>query len=188
MQTICVFGSSSESIDREFLDSAEHLGQTLAEKGKTVLFGAGRYGVMGAVSRGAKAAGGRIIGISPLFFKEMDVLADYADEIIFTETMRERKGIMEDESDAFIICAGGIGTFEEFFEVLTLKQLGRHSKPIIIYNYKGYYDELLAMMKASVEKNFMSDEVNKIYTVANTEEEVIDQLDNYKAFMYNKYN
>ena len=188
MQTICVFGSSSESIDREFLDSAEHLGQTLAEKGKTVLFGAGRYGVMGAVSRGAKAAGGRLIGVSPSFFQELDVLADYADELIFTETMRERKEIMEDNSDAFIICAGGIGTFEEFFEVLTLKQLGRHSKPIIIYNYKGYYDELLAMMKASVEKNFMSDEVNKIYTVANTEEEVIEQLDNYKAFMYNKYN
>lgn len=187
MQTICVFGSSSESIDKEFLDSAEHLGHTLAKNGKAVVFGAGRYGIMGAVSRGAKAGGGRLIGVSPSFFQEMDVLVDYADELIFTETMRERKGIMEDSSDAFIICAGGIGTFEEFFEVLTLKQLGRHSKPIIIYNYKGYYDELLAMMNASVEKDFMSEDVNKIYTVAKTEDEVINQLDNYKAYIYNKY-
>jgi uncharacterized protein (TIGR00730 family) len=142
---------------------------------------------MGAVSRGMIAAGGKPVGVSPQFFVDLDVLRDDC-EIVFTESMRERKAYMEDNSDAFIICPGGIGTFEEFFEVLTLKQLGRHTKPIIIYNYKGYYDELLAMMKASVEKNFMSDEVNKIYTVANTEEEVIEQLDNYKAFMYNKYN
>ena len=187
IQTVCVFGSSSESIDKEYLDSAEHLGKTLAERGETVVFGGGRYGVMGAVARGVSSAGGKLIGVSPKFFIKMGVLFDEVQEMVYTDTMRERKAVMEDTSSAFIICAGGIGTFEEFFEVLTLKQLGRHKKPIIIYNYKGYYDELIAMMNASVEKKFMSDKVNKLYTVADTEEEVMYQLENYKEFNYSKY-
>lgn len=186
MQTICVFGSSSESIDRDFLDSAEHLGGSLAEKNYSVVFGGGKYGVMGAVARGVTAKGGKLIGVSPEFFIKMEVLFEPT-EMIYTETMRERKAIMEDTSDAFIICAGGIGTFEEFFEVLTLKQLGVHSKPMIIYNYKGYYDELIAMMNASVGKRFMSDKVNLLYSVAATEEEVFEQLENYREFHYNKY-
>ena len=101
--------------------------------------------------------------------------------------MRERKGIMEDRSDAFIICAGGMGTFEEFFEVLTLKQLEQHTKPIIIYNVKGYYDSIINMLNFAVKENFMSDDCNKLYTVANTEEEVFEQLESYVAYSYNKY-
>lgn len=186
MQKVCVFGSSSESINKDFLDSAEHLGKALAKRGKTVVFGAGRYGIMGAVARGVTAVGGKLIGVSPKFFIKMKVLVEKA-ELIFTDTMRERKAIMEDFADAFIICAGGIGTFEEFFEVLTLKQLGIHRKPIIVYNYMGYYDEMIKMMNASVEKNFMSKNVNMLYSVADTEEEVFDQLDNYREFHYNKY-
>jgi uncharacterized protein (TIGR00730 family) len=186
-QKICVFGSSSEKIDRDYLDSAEHLGKSLAEHGKIVVFGGGRYGVMGAVARGVTAAGGKLIGVSPKFFIKLGVLIDNFNDLIFTETMRDRKGIMEDTSDAFIICAGGIGTFEEFFEVLTLKQLGKHSKQIIVYNYKGYYDELLKMMDASIEKNFMTEDIHKIYSVANTEDEVFEQLENYKKIPYNKY-
>ena len=117
----------------------------------------------------------------------MDVLYDKCTELIFTETMRERKGIMEDRSDAFIICAGGMGTFEEFFEVLTLKQLEQHTKPIIIYNVKGYYDSMINMLNFAVKENFMSDDCNKLYTVANTEEEVFEQLESYVAYSYNKY-
>ena len=94
---------------------------------------------------------------------------------------------MEDKSDAFIICAGGMGTFEEFFEVLTLKQLRRHSKPIIIYNVKGYYDPMIAMLDNAVKNGFMTDDCNRLYTVAETEQEVFEQLDNYVPFTYNKY-
>lgn len=184
---ICVFGSSSERIDREYLDTAESLAISIVKKGHDVVFGAGKYGVMGATARGVSAENGRLIGVSPEFFKEMDVLYDGCTELIFTETMRERKGIMEDRSDAFIICAGGMGTFEEFFEVLTLKQLERHTKPIIIYNVKGYYDSMLGMLDNAVKQNFMSDDCNKLYTVANTEEEVFEQLENYVSYSYNKY-
>ena len=184
---ICVFGSSSERIDKEYLDTAESLAKSIVKKGHDVVFGAGKYGVMGATARGVSAENGRLIGVSPEFFKEMDVLYDGCTELIFTETMRERKGIMEDRSDAFIICAGGMGTFEEFFEVLTLKQLERHTKPIIIYNVKGYYDPMLGMLDNAVQQNFMSDDCNKLYTVANTEEEVFEQLENYVSYSYNKY-
>lgn len=186
MSTICVFGSSSEIIDKEYLRSAEHLGQSLANRGERVIFGAGKYGVMGAVARGVHAAGGELVGVSPRFFIDMNVLVDYG-ELVFTDTMRERKAYMEDNSDAFIICAGGIGTFEEFFEVLTLKQLGQHQKPIIIYNVNGYYDSLLAMMQASVDERFMSPKVSRLYSVADSEEELFAQLDSYEKFTYNKY-
>lgn len=184
---ICVFGSSSENIDREFLDTAESLGRELAKKGNGVVFGAGKYGVMGATARGVIAENGTLIGVSPKFFLEMDVLYEDCTELIYTETMRERKGIMEDKSDAFIICAGGMGTFEEFFEVLTLKQLRRHSKPIIVYNVKGYYDPLIAMLDNAVKNGFMTEDCNLLYTVAKTEQEVFEQLENYVPFSYNKY-
>lgn len=184
---ICVFGSSSENIDREFLDTAKNLGKELAKRGNGVVFGAGKYGVMGATARGVSAENGTLIGVSPKFFLEMAVLYEDCTELIYTETMRERKGIMEDKSDAFIICAGGMGTFEEFFEVLTLKQLRRHSKPIIIYNVKGYYDPMIAMLDNAVKNGFMTDDCNRLYTVAKTEQEVFEQLDNYVPFTYNKY-
>lgn len=184
---ICVFGSSSEDIDREFLDTAKNLGKELAKRGNGVVFGAGKYGVMGATARGVSTENGTLIGVSPKFFLEMDVLYEDCTELIYTETMRERKGIMEDKSDAFIICAGGMGTFEEFFEVLTLKQLRRHSKPIIIYNVKGYYDPMIAMLDNAVKNGFMTDNCNRLYTVAKTEQEVFEQLDNYVPFTYNKY-
>ena len=186
MSTVCVFGSSSESIDKAYLDSAESLGESLAKRKIKLIFGAGKYGVMGSVSRGVLREGGEMTGVSPQFFTEHDVLVDYA-EIVFTETMRERKAYMEDNSDAFIICAGGIGTFEEFFEVLTLKQLGRHQKPIVVYNYKGYYTPLLQMMEAAIRDKFMAEDTDTLYTVAETEEAVFAQLGDYKAFAYNKY-
>lgn len=185
---ICVFGSSSDLIDKEYLYSAEKLGSELAKKGHGVVFGAGKFGVMGATARGVSAENGTLIGVSPKFFTEMDVLFDSCTELILTETMRERKGIMEDRSDAFIICAGGMGTFEEFFEVLTLKQLRRHEKPIIIYNVKGYYNHMIAMMDNAVKNKFMTDDCKRLYSVADTQEEVFEQLENYVPFSYNKYN
>ena len=184
---ICIFGASSEQIEKIYIDTAESLGKAAAVRGDAVIFGAGKYGVMGAAARGVSAVKGELIGVSPKFFIEDKVLYDGCTELVFTETMRERKAIMEDRADAFVICAGGIGTFEEFFEVLTLKQLRRHSKPIVIYNVNGYYDSLLNMMKKSVSEGFMSDECLKLYTVADTEQEVFEQIDNYKEYTYDKY-
>ena len=186
MSTVCVFGSSSESIDKAYLDSAEHLGESLAKRKIKLIFGAGKYGVMGAVSRGVLREGGEMTGVCPRFFIDHEVLMDYA-EIVFTETMRERKAYMEDNSDAFIICAGGIGTFEEFFEVLTLKQLGQHSKPIIIYNLAGCYDGMIELLESSIRGKFLSEDTRKLYYVAENEDEIFAFLDGYTAFEYDKY-
>lgn len=187
IKNICVFGSSSEQIDSEYLSSAEKLGKAIAKKGIGLIFGAGKYGVMGACARGALSENGEVIGVTPDFFVNTGVLLEACTELIVTKTMRERKGIMEDRADAFIICAGGMGTFEEFFEVLTLKQLRQHSKPIIIYNVKGYYNPTLAMLKNAVSQGFMSDDCNRLYTVARTQDEVFEQLDSYTPYSYNKY-
>lgn len=184
---ICVFGSSSEIIDKKYLDSAFELARAIAKRGDTLVFGGGKYGVMGAAARGALAENGKIIGVTPTFFNELNVIFDKCTELIYTETMRERKGIMEDKSDAFIICPGGIGTFEEFFEVLTLKQLRRHEKQIIVYNMYGYYDSMLSMMDHAEQTDFIADDCSKLFSVANSEEEVFEQLENYEPFSYNKY-
>lgn len=184
---ICVFGSSSEQIDKVYLDTAESLGKAIAEKSHTMVYGAGKYGVMGAAARGVSSKGGNIVGVTPHFFDDMEVIYETCTELIYTDTMRERKAIMEDRSDAFIICAGGMGTFEEFFEVLTLKQLHRHEKPIIIYNVNGYYDSMIEMLENAVRQKFMSKSCHCLYSVANSIDEIFEQLENYKPFSYNKY-
>lgn len=187
MKQICVFGSSSENIDRTYLEVAEQLGSFLAKKNCGVIFGAGKYGVMGAVARGVRKENGALLGVSPDFFVELNVLVEDYGELVLKKTMRERKALMEDKADAFVICAGGIGTLEEFFEVITLKQLGRHSKPIIILNTLGFYDPMIDMMEQSVAQKFMSPNVHKLYSVANSIDEVWEQLESYRAFSYNKY-
>ena len=135
---ICVFGASSSIIDEKYIRDVEELGKSLAGRGHNLIYGAGASGLMGAVARGAYEKGGNIVGVVPDFFHDEDMGVDgrlykNCTEMVITESMRERKHIMEDRADAFIIVPGGIGTFEEFFEVLTLKQLARHAKPIVLF-------------------------------------------------------
>ena len=107
------------------------------------------------------------MGVIPKFFDEEDVEAIYdkCDELIFTETMRQRKETMENNADAFIVVPGGIGTFEEHFEILTAKQLCRHNKPIALYNVKGYYNELEAVMQQAMKKNFIRENCADLYAI-----------------------
>lgn len=154
---ICVYGAASPTIDPEYKVKVEEMGKEMAERGHSLVFGGGGNGLMGAAAKGVRAGGGHILGVIPKFFDEENVEEIFAhcDELIQPDTMRERKQIMEDNADAFIIVPGGIGTFEEFFEILTLKQLCRHNKPIAIYNLKGYYNELIYAIEKSTEKNFI---------------------------------
>ena len=130
---ICVYGAASKNIDPKYTDAGYDLGLKLAKRGHGLVFGGGNGGMMGAVARGAHDGGAHIIGIAPSFFNIDGVLYPHSDEIIYTETMRQRKQKMEDMSGAFIVTPGGIGTFEEFFEILTLKQLAQviHPHPTI---------------------------------------------------------
>lgn len=164
---ICVYGAASTKIDKSYVSAVEELGFAMAQQGDDLVFGAGGNGLMGAAARGVKQGGGKITGVIPHFFKDEEIEEIYGecDELIFTETMRERKAKMEDLADAFIIVPGGIGTFEEFFEILTLKQLGRHDKPIAIYNVNGFYDNIEKLMYDAMNEKFIRSNCRMLYMI-----------------------
>ena len=179
---ICVYGASSPDIDPIFFEETEKLGRMMAAKGHGLVFGGGAQGLMGAAARGVHEMGGQIIGVAPTFFRNVDgILYEHCTEFVYTETMRERKQIMEDRSDAFVVTPGGIGTFEEFFEILTLKQLGRHQKPIVIFNVMGYFDSMKAMMENAIQKAFMKPVCRELYVFLDTPEDILEYLEQYKA-------
>lgn len=176
---ICVYGASSATLDKIYIDSAELLGRKIAERGHSLVFGAGANGLMGAAARGVFEKGGYIVGVIPTFFNVDGILFENCNELIRTETMRQRKQIMEDRADAFIMTPGGIGTFEEFFEILTLKQLARHKKPIAVYNVNGYYDAMEKMFDVAVEHNFIREKCKELYKMFTDADELITYLENY---------
>ena len=189
---ICVFGASSSTIDKTFIDRVEQLGRDIADRGHGLIYGAGASGLMGAVARGAYEKNGNIVGVVPDFFEEEDMGVDgrifsKCTELIKTDSMRERKRIMEDRADAFIIVPGGIGTFEEFFEVFTLKQLERHNKAIAILKINGYYDAMLNMLDVAVEHKFLREACRLLYKVFTDENEMLDYIESYKAPQINVF-
>ncbi|MBO5714224.1 MAG: TIGR00730 family Rossman fold protein [Clostridia bacterium] len=178
---VCVYGSASDNIEEKYKQKTFELGKELAERGHSLIFGAGSEGLMGAAARGFKAGGGHVHGVIPKFFEEGGYEAIFyeADEITYTETMAERKAKMEDGCKAFIIVPGGIGTFEEFFQVFTLKQLGRHEKAITLYNIDGYYDHMIEMLKKSMDAGFINKECEKLVKSFDNPKELINYIEKY---------
>jgi len=178
---LCVFGAASAHIDEKYIKETEELGEKMAERGHSLVFGAGGTGLMGAVARGVKRGGGYIHGVVPSFFKEKGVeqLYEYCDKMTYTQTMRERKAIMEDDADAFIITPGGVGTFEELFEIITLKQLNRHDKAIVFLNIDGYYDDFLKLMDTACERKFVTKSCLGLYEFFDDCDAVLNYLENY---------
>lgn len=178
---ICVYGAASSEINKEFVEAGEELGRKMADKNIGLVFGGGRNGMMGAVARGVAHNGGNILGISPKFFEENNAEISFPEctEFIHTDTMRERKKLLDEKSDAFIITPGGIGTFDEFFEILTLKQLGRHNKAIVIFNIDGYFDNMLKMMQISIQKRFITEDCIELYKVVNSAEDALEYIEKY---------
>lgn len=178
---ICVFGASSAHIDDNYIKIVEKLGEEMAKRGHSLVFGCGGTGLMGAAARGVKRGGGYIHGVVPTFFKQngVEILFDECDKVTYTQTMRERKAIMEDDADAFIIVPGGVGTFEEFFEIVTLKQLNRHDKAIAVLNIENYYDELEVFMRTACDRKFITPSCLTLYKVFEDIDEVLGYLENY---------
>lgn len=178
---ICIFGAASAQIDRCYVEAVEDLAEKMAKRGHSLVFGAGGSGLMGAAARGTKRGGGYIHGVIPKFFREerLESIYDQCDKLTFTDTMAERKTTMEDDCDAFIIVPGGIGTLEEFYEVITLKQLGRHHKAIAFYNLNGYYDTLEKFMHEMSEKKFMAAACHEMYRIFTDAEELFAYLETY---------
>ena len=180
---ICVYGAAGSKIDKKFIDAVEELGKEIGRRGHTLVFGAGGSGLMGAAARGCKAGGGKIIGVSPRFFKDesIEVLYDQCDELIFTETMHERKHKMEELADAFIVVPGGIGTMEEFFETLTLKQLGRHKKPIALYNIDDFFAIVEMFMYRATSKKFVKANCGLLYLSFADIDEMFDYVEHHEG-------
>ncbi len=176
---VCIYGASGVDLDKGYFDAVYALGRELAARDIGLVFGGGNHGLMGAAARGVHDGGGRITGVAPSFFDVDDILYPHCTEFIYTETMRERKQKMEELSDAFIVAPGGFGTLEEFFEMLTLKQLGRHHKAIIIYNAMGYYDLMLRMIEDMTEKHFVGSACSGLYNVVADEKQALDCIESY---------
>lgn len=177
---ICVYGASSSTLDEIYMQGGYALGSAMAEKGHGLVFGGGDSGLMGAVARGVKDHGGEIIGVAPSFFNVDGILYQACDEMIYTETMRERKQTMENLSDAFVMTPGGIGTFEEFFEIFTARQLGLHRKAIAILNTNGYFDELIAFLRKAAAERFMTEAAVKLFGVFSDPAELVAYLETYE--------
>ena len=178
---ICLYGAASSEIDKSFIEAGEELGRKIVEHGHSLVFGGGRNGMMGAVARGVSEKGGTILGISPAFFEESnaEISFPYCTELIHTDTMRERKRLLEENADVFLITPGGIGTFDEFFEILTLKQLGRHNKAIGIYNINGFYDSLASALWDMVQEHFITQDCVDLCKVCKSSDEVLNYIESY---------
>ncbi|MCL2508701.1 MAG: TIGR00730 family Rossman fold protein [Oscillospiraceae bacterium] len=171
---LCLYGASSNEIDQSYMDAAYSLGAEMAVRGFGLVFGGGAAGLMGAAARGMSSRNGVLVGVAPSFFNRPGVLYGSCTELILTETMRERKLIMEERSGGFIMTPGAIGTFEEFFEILTLKQLGRHGKPIAIFNVRGYFDGLVEVLNKAIDEKFMTPECGNLYRQFSEAGEMLD--------------
>ena len=168
---VCIYGASSDLIDRAYLDESYALGRAVANQGMAIVYGGGATGVMGQAARGAKSADGYVLGIAPRYFDLEGILFKECDEFIFTDTMRERKGMLEDYADAVVVAPGGLGTMDEFFEVFTLRQVGQSSMPIVILNVCGCYDTLLQMIDEFIERKFADPSVRELFKVCTTADE-----------------
>ena len=174
--SICVYCGSRPGNQPEFTAIAKQVGTWIGAHGGQLVYGGGRNGLMGTVADSAMAAGGRVIGVIPKALVDKEQAHDGCTELHIVETMHERKRIMADHADAFLALPGGIGTFEEFFEVWTWRQLGYHDKPIGLLNMNGYYDSLLAFLTASVGEGFMPDWLMPLITVGVKAEPLLESL------------
>lgn len=181
---ICLYGASSPEIDKSYITATELLGEVMAKRGHNLVYGGGANGLMGAAARGVVKGGGKVIGVAPSFFKVDGVLFENCSEFIYTDTMRQRKAIMEERADAFIAVPGGIGTFDELFEILSLKQLGRHNKPVTVYNVNKYFDGFKKMLETAVSEHFMTVESSKMVHIFEDSYKLLEYIESYRADEY----
>ena len=176
---ICVYGAASTEIPQYYIDIAYGLCKQLAQRGHSLVFGAGDGGMMGAAARGFHDAGAHVMGVAPTFFKRtvIESLYEASDVIVYTDSMGTRKTIMESNADAFIVMPGGIGTYDEFFQILTLKQLKVMDQPIVLFNIDHFYDGFQSMYKRAFDEKFLRSDTPTLYR--DFSEHDIDELIRY---------
>jgi uncharacterized protein (TIGR00730 family) len=174
---VCVFCGSSFGDAPAFREAARAIGTGIAQMGYSLVFGGGGLGLMGDVAKAALEGGSDIQGIMPAFLQALEPEVSPQEKLIVTPHMQERKNLMLQMSDAFLVLPGGLGTFDEFFEVVTEAQLGVHAKPIIVVNVRGYFDPLDAMLHATIKAGFAKDKILKLYYLADGAEAALEILE-----------
>ena len=178
LSAVCVYCASSTQVDSCYVEAASRLGTLLGERGLCVVNGAGRMGLMAAVSDAALAAGGTVTGVIPRFMVTNGWHHTGLTRLCVTDDMHERKSLMASLADAAIALPGGCGTLEELLEVITWKQLGLYLKPIVLLNTRGYFDPLLDMLARAVAEGFMRAGHAALWRVADTPEQAVDLVYN----------
>jgi hypothetical protein len=179
-KSLCVYCSSSDRIAAKYFAAAAAVGDEIARRGWTLVYGGGKTGLMGQVARQAKGGGARVVGVIPEFMKARELEFTEADELVSVLTMRERKMLMETRSDAFLALPGGWGTLEELLEILTLAHLETLHKPVILLNQDGYYDDLLRMFERIMAESFMHGTIRGKYAVARTVAEIFPLIEEWQ--------
>ena len=187
IQSICLFCGSNKGSRAAYEQAAVELGRSLAQRDIALVYGGGNVGLMGAAADAALAAGGRVIGVIPGFLREKELAHQGLTELHVTQTMHERKALMEDLSGGFIALPGGFGTYDELFEMLTWGQLSVHSKPIGLLNVDGFFDSLLAMVRHSVAEGFVAESNLQLFVVADNIDELLARMNAYRPAPVNKW-
>lgn len=176
IRTIAVFCASANGADPAYQAAADDLGRALASRNIGVIYGGAKVGLMCAVADSALAHGGTVVGVIPEVLVDLEVAHQGVTELHVVDTMHTRKALMGEKSDAFLILPGGFGTLEEMFEVLAWQTLKLHTKPIVLLNINGFYDQLLGFLDHAVEQGMLKQQSRKILLVANNVEEAFTQL------------
>lgn len=174
--TVCLFCGSSDQVDPAYLAAARRLGRGLAERGVGLVYGGGGVGLMGAAARAAHEAGGWVLGVMPHFLRSRERLFDEVETIV-VESMHERKRLMYDRSDAFIVAPGGVGTLEEVIELLSWKRLDLHRKPILFLDLDGYWAPLFRLLENTVRTGFTPEEFLTSYVRAADVEQALAMVE-----------
>lgn len=176
VRAICVYCGSSIRVADEHKDSARRIGRQIGERGLQLVYGGGRVGLMGIAADSALDAGGEVIGIIPAHIQELEVEHTNLTELHVVDSMHTRKRMMFDRSDAFVILPGGLGTLDEFFEIITWKQLGLHDKPVVIVNGGGYWQPMIDMLNHMIGAGFAQPAHLNLFRVVDDVDQIFDAL------------
>jgi len=176
LHRIAVFCSTSTGSDADYMKTAHVMGETLARRGITLVYGGGKDGMAGAMVRAALGAGGEVIGVMPRFLVEKGKSFDHLKDLRIAKDLHEHKAMMAELGDGFIGLPGGLGTLEEFFEILTWAQLGLHQKPCGLINVSGYFDQLLKFMDTVQKKEFISQTVRELLLIAENPDKILEMF------------
>ena len=176
LKSICVYCSASEKVEDHYKTVAKNMGRLIGEAGVRLVYGGARIGMMGAVSDGVMNSNGIVLGVTTKHLGEHEGIHDGLHTLKIVDDMHARKNMMFEEADAFVILPGGFGTLDEFFEVLTWKQIGLHAKPMVIVNYEKFWDPLKVILNGLKNEGFISSKDMELCHFVDTVEEVIPTI------------